>query len=83
MTETSRLLSNPIGKYLKEDFMKLRDLFVPKYVHSDPKVRINFINKTDDKVLLKAIMEKDQDEAVVQVARERLHTLTVSHSDSD
>ncbi len=61
--------------------MKLRDLFVPKYVHSDPNVRIKFINKTDDTVLLKSIIENDQDESVIQAARERLQALTVSHSD--
>jgi hypothetical protein len=63
--------------------MKFRDFFVPKYVHSDPNVRINFIHKTTDTILLQSIIEKDQDDDVVKEARERLQTLTVSHSDND
>lgn len=68
---------------LKEVFMKFRDFFVPKYVHSDPKVRIKFISKTTDTILLKSIMENDQDDEVIQKASDRLKTLTVSLSDTE
>ena len=60
--------------------MKFSDLFVPKYVHSDPKVRIKFINKTTDLVLLESIVEKDKDSDVVQAAKERIHVLTVTQN---
>lgn len=62
--------------------MKLRDFFVPKYVHSDPEVRINFINKTTDKLLLESIMEKDKDSTVVQAARDRLDAVTARVKDT-
>ncbi|MBU0970541.1 MAG: hypothetical protein KKC20_07830 [Proteobacteria bacterium] len=61
--------------------MKFSDFFVPKYVHSNPQVRIKFINKTTDLVLLKSIVEKDQDGEVVQAARQRISALTVSHTE--
>lgn len=60
--------------------MKLRDLFVPKFVHSDPKVRIEFVNGTKDTVLLNSIIEKDQDASVIQAARERLEDLITDQS---
>ncbi len=59
--------------------MKFSDFFVPKYVHSNPEVRIKFVNKTTDVTLLQSMVEKDQDGEVVQAARDRIHTLTVSH----
>lgn len=59
--------------------MKFSDFFVPKYVHSNPQVRIKFVNKTTDLTLLKSMVEKDQDGEVVQAARDRIEALTVSH----
>jgi len=59
--------------------MKFSDFFVPKYVHSDPQVRIKFVYKTTDLMLLKSMVEKDQDGEVVQAARDRIEALTVSH----
>ena len=59
--------------------MKFSDFFVPKYVHSNPNVRIKFVNKTTDVTLLQSMVEKDQDGEVVQAARERIQTLTVTH----
>jgi len=59
--------------------MKFSDFFVPKYVHSNPKVRIKFVNKTTDVTLLQSMVEKDQDGEVVQAARERIQALTVTH----
>ena len=60
--------------------MKLRDLFVPKFVHSDPNVRIDFINKSTDTVLLNSIIEKDQDKTVVQAAQKRVNTLIAAQA---
>lgn len=62
--------------------MKLRDLFVPKYVHSNPEVRIKFVNETTDTILLNSIIEKDQDDTVVTAAKERLNELTAQKADS-
>ncbi|MBA3009777.1 MAG: hypothetical protein KKF12_14455 [Proteobacteria bacterium] len=61
--------------------MKFSDFFVPKYVHSNPQVRIKFIGKTTDVTLLESIVEKDQDGEVVQAARQRIQALTVSHTE--
>jgi hypothetical protein len=63
--------------------MSLRDFFVPKFVHSDPKVRIKFVNKTTDTILLESIIEKDQNHEVVQAANDRLKTLTVSQAEAE
>jgi hypothetical protein len=61
--------------------MKFSDFFVPKYVHSNPQVRIKFVNKTTDVTLLQSMVEKDQDGEVVQAARDRIKALTVTHSE--
>ncbi len=60
--------------------MGFSDLFVPKYLHSNPKVRIKFVNKTKDLKLLEQMIEQDEDEQVVQAARERIQALTVTHT---
>jgi hypothetical protein len=59
--------------------MKFSDFFVPKYINSNPQVRIKFVNKTTDVTLLQSMVEKDQDGEVVQAARERIRALTVTH----
>ncbi len=51
--------------------MKIKDLFVPKYLHSDPEVRLRFIGNTEDTVLLKSISEQDADASVRKAATER------------
>lgn len=61
--------------------MGFSDFFVPKYLHSNPQVRIKFVNKSDDLNLLEQIIEKDEDEGVVQAARDRIQALTVSQND--
>jgi hypothetical protein len=58
--------------------MKFSDFFVPKYVHSNPKVRITFVNKTTDLNLLEQMTQKDEDGQVVQAARDRIQSLTVT-----
>jgi len=60
--------------------MQFSDFFVPKYLHSNPKVRIKFINNTTDVKLLEQMVEKDEDNDVVLAARERLSGLTVSQT---
>lgn len=55
--------------------MKFRDLFVPKYLHSDPDVRIKFVNKLDDKNLIKQMSEKDENQGVRAAALDRLQSL--------
>jgi hypothetical protein len=59
--------------------MKFSDFFVPKYVHSNPQVRIKFVNQTTDVTLLQSMVEKDLDGEVVQAARDRIQALTVTH----
>ena len=56
--------------------MKFSDLFVPKYVHSDPEVRMNFISKCSDIQLLKQMSVKDKDDLVRQAARDRVMVLS-------
>ena len=58
--------------------MRFSDFFVPKYLHSNPKVRIKFINNTTDLKLLEQMIEKDEDDTVVQAARDRIQALTVT-----
>ena len=59
--------------------MKFSDFFVPKYVHSNPQVRIKFVNKTTDLHLLEQMVQRDEDGEVVQAARDRIQALTVTH----
>ncbi len=58
--------------------MRFSDFFVPKYLHSNPKVRIKFISNTTDVNLLEQMIEKDEDDSVVMAARDRLQALTVT-----
>jgi hypothetical protein len=51
--------------------MKFSDLFVPKYVNSDPNVRMKFISKSKDVGLMKQMAEKDADETVRKAAAKR------------
>ncbi|HKJ98310.1 MAG TPA: hypothetical protein VJ959_05265 [Desulfotignum sp.] len=62
--------------------MGLSDLFVPKYLHSNPQVRIKFVNKCQDLHLLEQMTEKDEDANVVQAARDRIQELSTSQSQS-
>jgi hypothetical protein len=63
--------------------MGFSDLFVPKYLHSNPNVRIKFVNKCQDLNLLEQMTEKDEDENVVQAARNRIQVLSASQSQTD
>ena len=48
--------------------MKLSDLFVPKYLHSNPEVRVKAVEKSDDIKLLRQMAEKDEDAGVREAA---------------
>ena len=56
--------------------MKFQDIFVPRWQHSNPEVRIKAVNRMSDQALLKQIVEKDEDEMVCLAARERLTELS-------
>jgi hypothetical protein len=60
--------------------MGFSDLFVPKYLHSNPNVRIKFVNKCEDCNLLEQMTQKDEDEKVVQAAKDRIRILTAETS---
>lgn len=61
--------------------MRFSDFFVPKYLHSNPNVRIKFINTCDDLHLLEQIADQDEDNSVCEAARMRIQALTVSHTE--
>ncbi len=51
--------------------MKFKDLFVPRYLHSDPEVRLDFVKNLNDPKFLLQISEKDADETVRKAAADR------------
>ena len=55
--------------------MKFSDFFLPKIVRSDPKVRIDAVNKTSDPTLLQQVINNDKSEEVREIASQRLKTL--------
>lgn len=55
--------------------MKFRDLFVAKYLNSDPEVRMRFVMNSKDAKLLRQMSEKDNDERVRRAAAERADAL--------
>jgi len=55
--------------------MKFSDLFIPKYIHSDPNVRLKFVSKSKDVSLLEQMAVKDGDEEVRQAAAVRAQML--------
>ena len=55
--------------------MKFKDLFVPRCLHSDPNVRLNFVKNSNDAKLLRQMSEKDDDENVRKAAAERAEEL--------
>ncbi len=58
--------------------MRFSDFFVPKYLHSNPKVRIKFMSTATDLKFLEQVIKNDEDNTVVQAARDRIQALTVS-----
>lgn len=55
--------------------MRFSDFFVPKYIHSDPSVRLKFVAKSTDTKLLEQMAEKDKDVEVRRAAAERAQSL--------
>lgn len=55
--------------------MKFSDLFVPRYMHSNPEVRRQAVQRIDDAKLLQQMSEKDDDDGVRQAAANRLVTI--------
>jgi hypothetical protein len=58
--------------------MGFSNFFVTKYLHSNPNVRMKFVNKGEDVDLLEQMIEKDEDEKVVQTAKDRIKMLTAT-----
>lgn len=56
--------------------MKLRDLFVPRWDHSDPMVRKKAVEKMDNVDLIKQIAERDEHPMVRDAATALLNRLT-------
>ncbi len=52
--------------------MKFSDLFVPKYMHSNPEVRTRAVDRITDVKLLAQMAEQDEDERVRMAAQQRL-----------
>jgi hypothetical protein len=56
--------------------MRFQDIFVPRWQHSNPEVRIKAVHRINDKRLLMQIAEKDDDEMVCMAARDRLSEIS-------
>ncbi len=56
--------------------MKLRDLFVPRWDHSDPMVRKKAVEKMNNIDLIKQIAERDEHPMVRDTAMAMLDRLT-------
>jgi exonuclease SbcC len=56
--------------------MRFRDLFVPRWQHSDPEVRKKAMSRLSDTRLLRQISEMDDDQMVRDAALEQLERLT-------
>ena len=55
--------------------MKFKDLFVPRWQHSNPQVRIKTVKKILDPKLLKHIIDTDEDPMVRETALAHLKSL--------
>lgn len=56
--------------------MRFQDLFVPRWQHSNPEVRIKAIGRLKDAYLLKKIIDQDQHQMVRDAASEQLAHIT-------
>ena len=56
--------------------MRFQDLFVPRWQHSNPEVRIKAIGRLKDTYLLKQIIDQDEHQMVRDAAEEQLALLT-------
>lgn len=55
--------------------MKFRDLFVPRWQHSNPEVRARAVAGIKDVKLLEQISYSDESEAVREMAQARLESI--------
>ena len=55
--------------------MKFKDLFLPKIARSDPEVRKAAVREEINVELLKQIVEKDADQEVRDLAKQRIHEI--------
>jgi hypothetical protein len=55
--------------------MKFRDIFLPKIVRSDPKVRKKAVLEEGNRDVLKKVIQNDSDKEVRQAARKRLQRI--------
>lgn len=55
--------------------MNFKDLFVPRYLHSNPEVRMKFVENSSDARIIKQISEKDSDALVRKAAADRAEVL--------
>jgi len=55
--------------------MKFKDLFVPRYLNSDPNVRMKFVKNSEDIRIVKQMSYKDSDDSVRKAAADRIKRL--------
>jgi hypothetical protein len=62
----------------EEETMSLKDWIVPKYLHSNPKVRMKFVENSSDARILKEVSENDSDDSIREAAIARIETIKSS-----
>jgi hypothetical protein len=60
--------------------LKFRDLFLPRIARSDPEVRKDAIRNEVNVELLKQVIQKESDPAVIDVARNRIQELNPNYA---
>ena len=58
--------------------MSLKDWIVPKYLHSNPEVRMKFVENSSDARILKEVSENDSDDSIRKAALARIETIKSS-----
>lgn len=56
--------------------MRIRDLFVPRWQHSNPEVRARAVSRLNDTSLLRQISDMDDHQMVRDAAQAQLERLT-------
>jgi hypothetical protein len=62
----------------EEETMSFKDWIVPKYLHSNPKVRMKFVENSNDARILKEVSENDSDASIREAAIARIETIKSS-----
>jgi hypothetical protein len=62
----------------EEETMSLKDWIVPKYLHSNPEVRMKFVSNSSDARILKEVSESDSDDSIRKAALARIETIKSS-----